>query len=330
MNAYRSLGATGLDVSVVGLGCAELIGHTGRKGQPGKNEAKNIIRSVRDFGCNFFDTADCYGMGQCEELLKDVVAGRPNQIVCTKVGHDLRCGGRTTCFQPEYLENAISSSRVRLGVESIDVLLLHGAYYSDVQNLGVRAMIEKVMSFGWVKHIGVSAHSPLEVYAAINSLQVEIIQIPYVVCPSEAWNRALDYAKEHRVGVIAREIFLGGMLLGKYNSHADFAPDDRRKRMYSERMLEEFASVARQMKRLANNLPLTSLLIASVLQDERVSTAIVGCRTLSQARAVFDGPKYYEVDKGTVKEVQDLWRSFEATWARTASIQARHPAEEGR
>ena len=91
---YRTLGRTGIRVSVVGFG-AWAIGGPSTLGdlQIGWGEV-NDATSVRalelaiDLGVNFFDTADVYGAGHSEELIGKTFQGRRDQIVISsKVGN---------------------------------------------------------------------------------------------------------------------------------------------------------------------------------------------------------------------------------------------------
>lgn len=125
----RALGPSGLDVTVVGLGCNNL-------GRPGtltstQHGATEVVLAALDAGVTFFDTADIYGAeyGLSETMLGEALRGRRDEaIVATKFGHqDFASpladvgprGGR------DYIRAAVEGSLARLGTDRIDLYQLH-------------------------------------------------------------------------------------------------------------------------------------------------------------------------------------------------------------
>src|SRR3990172_8300754 len=94
---YRTLGRSGLKVSALGLGCWAIGGpfyDTEGKpigwGQMDDNESIRAIHCALDWGVNFFDTADAYGIGRSEEALGEALKGRRDQaIIASKFGNML-------------------------------------------------------------------------------------------------------------------------------------------------------------------------------------------------------------------------------------------------
>jgi len=122
---YRSLGDSGLMVSVAGLGCNNF----GRRVDLAGTRA--VVDAAIDSGITMLDTADIYGDGGAsEELLGEVLAGRREQVVlATKFGHvgyDMGYGpaagakgGRS------YIRRAVEQSLRRLRTDDIDLYQLH-------------------------------------------------------------------------------------------------------------------------------------------------------------------------------------------------------------
>ena len=80
----RVLGASGLAVSEVGLGCWQLGGDFGPIDEP---TAKAILEQAVADGITFFDTADVYGAGQSESYVGEVLSAiAPNAVIATKYG----------------------------------------------------------------------------------------------------------------------------------------------------------------------------------------------------------------------------------------------------
>ena len=123
--SYRRLGASGLVVSVVGIGCNNF----GRKLDADGTRA--VVDAAFDAGITLFDTADIYGAphGSSEECLGAALRGRRDEIVlATKFGMDmegLNGADRGARGSRGYIVRAVESSLRRLGTDYIDLYQLH-------------------------------------------------------------------------------------------------------------------------------------------------------------------------------------------------------------
>jgi len=119
---YRPLGRTGFNVSTVSFG-AWAVG--GTWGTVDDEESLSAMHKAVDLGVNFFDTADVYGDGRSERLIKRLRSERSEEIiVATKAGRRLNphVGGG---YNEKNLRGFIDRSRENLGVETLDLLQLH-------------------------------------------------------------------------------------------------------------------------------------------------------------------------------------------------------------
>jgi aryl-alcohol dehydrogenase-like predicted oxidoreductase len=122
---YRSLGSSGLVVSVVGLGCNNF----GRRLDV--NATRAVVDAAIETGITLLDTAESYGgAGQSEEILGEVLAGRRDQVVlATKFGHshaDLGYGPAAGAKGGrKYIRLAVEHSLRRLRTDYIDLYQLH-------------------------------------------------------------------------------------------------------------------------------------------------------------------------------------------------------------
>jgi aryl-alcohol dehydrogenase-like predicted oxidoreductase len=138
---YRTLGRTGLEVSVMGFG-------TGGPSQFGQHSGESVEEAVRlvgrtlDLGINFFDTSQLYRAS--EELLGRAFQGVPRRdyIVATKFAYERDAGafGPSELVAPEEVEASVERSLRLLQVETIDVLQFHG-----VKPGNYRAAIDRFM-----------------------------------------------------------------------------------------------------------------------------------------------------------------------------------------
>jgi 1-deoxyxylulose-5-phosphate synthase len=123
---YRSLGNTGLLVSEIGIGCASYWG----KASFSEAEAVRLIHTAVDRGVTFFDTGASYSGGNAEPRLGRALSGirqKHEIVVATKAGSytDQR-GRRREDFSPRGVRRTVEASLVRLGLDAIPLLHLHG------------------------------------------------------------------------------------------------------------------------------------------------------------------------------------------------------------
>lgn len=120
----RSLGDSGLRVSVAGLGCNNF----GTRIDAAQTRA--VVDAAVDAGVTLLDTADMYGTGRSEELLGEVLAGRRDQVVlATKFGHHgVDMGYGPAAGAPggrAYIRRAVEASLRRLRTDYIDLYQMH-------------------------------------------------------------------------------------------------------------------------------------------------------------------------------------------------------------
>src|SRR5574341_1091382 len=126
---YRNLGRTGLNISEIGLGTWPMGGD--EYGVVDDAECVCTIQAAIDNGVTFIDTADVYGYGHAESLIRQALEGRTEKVViATKIGNDMysvppQPGGGGKNFSREYLVKATEGCLSRLGVETLDLLILH-------------------------------------------------------------------------------------------------------------------------------------------------------------------------------------------------------------
>jgi len=119
----RRLGDSELEVSVVGLGCNNCGGRTGRDGTAA------VLEAALDAGITFLDTADIYGGGASEELIGELLEGRRDDyLVATKFGMEMKGGEGAPGAERgsrEYIRWAVEGSLRRLRTDRIDLYQYH-------------------------------------------------------------------------------------------------------------------------------------------------------------------------------------------------------------
>ena len=147
---------TDLRASRIAYGCM-------RTAQLSDSELDRIIKTCLDNGINFFDHADIYSNGLCEEKFGNVL--RDNPSLRDKMILQTKCGiviGKGYDFRPEHILNCVEGSLKRLGTEHIDVLLLHRPD-ALCEPEEVASVFEQLYSSGKVRYFGVSNHNPYQI-----------------------------------------------------------------------------------------------------------------------------------------------------------------------
>ena len=144
-------GTTGLEVASVILGCMRI--------NNSENPAK-VLQTAVDNGINFFDHADIYGRGECEEIfakaLKETSIKREDIFLQSKVGI---VPGEMFDFSKEHIISSVEGILTRLDTDHIDALLLHRPD-TLVEPEEVAAAFEQLDTQGKVKYFGVSNQKP--------------------------------------------------------------------------------------------------------------------------------------------------------------------------
>jgi len=291
----RAFGHTGWTASSIGFG-AWAIG--GSWGDVSEAEARATLEAALDAGVSFVDTADVYGDGRSERIVRDVLKSRSGNrpVVATKAGRRIDphvAEGYTF----EAIEGFVDRSLRNLGVDRIDLLQLHcpptGVYYRPELFADLDRLVEK----GKLKFLGVSVEKVEEALKAIEYPNVASVQIIYNMFRQRPGDLFFARAKSKGVAVIARVPLASGLLTGKMTGSTTFAADDHRSfNRHGEAfdVGETFAGVPYDValdavEKLRPLVPagatMAQMALRWILMNDAVSVVIPGARTPDQARA---------------------------------------------
>jgi len=149
------LGTSSLEVPVVAVGCMRI-------NSLDKQSAERFIRTSMEQGANFFDHADIYGGGDCEEIFSDAIG--MNADFRSRMILQSKCGIRKGMFDfsKEHILNSVDGILKRLKTDYLDVLLLHRPD-ALVEPEEVAEAFDKLESSGKVRHFGVSNQKPMQI-----------------------------------------------------------------------------------------------------------------------------------------------------------------------
>lgn len=143
-----------IDASAVVMGCMRIDG--------AKEKPDKIINTALENGIDYFDHADIYGGGKCEEIFGDFLA--ENKSLRDRIIIQTKCAIRNGFFDysKEHIINSVENSLKRLKTDYVDVLLLHRPD-TLMEPEEVAEAFSLLESSGKVKHFGVSNHNPMQI-----------------------------------------------------------------------------------------------------------------------------------------------------------------------
>lgn len=149
------LGTSSLEVPVVAVGCMRI-------NSLDKPAAERFVQTALEEGANFFDHADIYGGGACEEVFAEAI--HMTDDVREKIVLQSKCGIRQGSFDfsKEHILASVDGSLKRLKTDYLDVLLLHRPD-TLVEPEEVAEAFDQLQSSGKVRHFGVSNQNPMQI-----------------------------------------------------------------------------------------------------------------------------------------------------------------------
>lgn len=162
-----SIGNGKINAPAIALGCMRIASMP-------VNEVTRLIDTALAEGINFFDHADIYGGGKCEEIFAEAVNMRPS--IREKFIIQTKCGIRQGFydFSKEHILNAVEGSLKRLKTDYIDVLLLHRPD-TLMEPEEVAEAFDALHSSGKVRYFGVSNQNPMQIELLSKYLNQEIL-----------------------------------------------------------------------------------------------------------------------------------------------------------
>ncbi|MGD0190551.1 MAG: aldo/keto reductase [Rhizomicrobium sp.] len=217
----RNIGRSGLDVSLVGLGCNNF-------GALDIEQSRKVVHRALDLGVTLFDTADVYGnRGGSETQLGEILGPRRKDIVlATKFGMQMDDAGSQMGASRRYIVRAVEASLKRLKTDWIDLYQLHRADPKTPIAETLSALDDLVRA-GKVRYIGCSNVPAWGVADAAWTAQ-DLRSSPFICAQDEYSLLARDCERElvpalsaHGMGLIPYFPLASGMLTGKYRHGAE-------------------------------------------------------------------------------------------------------------
>ena len=314
----KPLGRTGIEVSVVGLGCWGIGGPMERDGtisgygQVDDTESLRMLRHALDQGVNFLDTAPWYGDGHSERLVGEVIRNRREAVVVsTKVGIFLKDKRYTSDYSGDYIMAHYEDSLERLGTDYIDVYVLHSPEAGLYQPSGMAALRE-LKRRGIIRAYGISfpaSHAESESFflPLCEAEAVDVVQLRFNLLSWSARERILPRLRQLDVGVVCREPFFFGYLTGRFTRETVFDPtSDVRSTWPRERHLS-LVEASERFDFLHRGLDCSAAqaALAYCLSQDQVATTIPGAMTVAELQDNLQAASL-EFDPASILRVQEI------------------------
>ena len=316
---YRFLGPTGLKVSCVSYG------NWLTSNDPAAEKSTiEIVAKCFEYGINFFDTAEIYGVpaGTAEvymgNALKALNTPRENLVVSTKL---LKCGNGINSYglSRKHVIEGLLNSLKRLQLDYVDVVYCHRFdHETPMEEIcrGMNWLIENGKAFYWGTSEW-SAENIMEAYATcdrLNLIRPVVEQPQYSMIYRDRFE--VEYGHlfdQYHMGSTIWSPLAGGVLSGKYNkgeaTEGRFVGytgpgSDKFTQMFNTENKEKTVDMLNKIEDVAKelNCSMAQLCLAWTLKNKDVSTAIFGASRLSQ---VEDNVKAVEVYKNITPEIAE-------------------------
>ena len=294
---YRQLGATGLRISRVILGCGNFGGIGSAPEFFGQGETEEEAFALMDraveLGINVFDTADAYGGGRSEEMIGRWLAARPPSlrdqiIVSSKVFNPVGDGPNDWGLSRRHIRRQVAASLRRLGVDALDLYLIHEPDPTTPWEETL-STLDDLVHAGLVHYVGASnmtaaqMATALQVAAEGRFVPFAWVQNPYSLLERGDEAELFPLCERHGLGYTPFSPLAGGLLTGKYRFDRDY-PEGSRMTMRPEPYLrhwtrETFDAIDRLAAAAAERgVSTAGLTLAWVMSHPRVTAPVVGPR----------------------------------------------------
>lgn len=285
---YARLGATGLKVSRICLGCMTYgVPDRGtQKWTLDEEKSRPFIQRAIEFGINFFDTANSYSDGTSEEIVGRALrefAKRDEVVIATKVFFPWRDRPNAGGLSRKAIFTAIDASLQRLGTDFVDLYQIHRWDYDTPIEETLEALHD-VTKAGKVRYIGASSMYAWQFAKALyladqNGWRRFVSMQPYYnLLYREEEREMFGLCRAEGIGVIPWSPLARGRLARPWEEEtARSSSDEVGKRLYAMTKETDRAVVERVAKVAGDKgLPMSQIALAWVLHQDVITAPIIG------------------------------------------------------
>jgi aryl-alcohol dehydrogenase-like predicted oxidoreductase len=292
---YRTLGASGLRISVLTMGTMTFGGKGGfaNVGSTGVQEARQQVDLCLDAGVNLIDTADVYSDGLSEEILGQVLHGRRDEVlVATKVRMAMGPGPNDAGLSRHHILSGCEASLRRLGTDHIDLYQVHEWDGLTPLEETLEAL-DLLVQAGKVRYVGASNYAGWQLMKALGTAERTGLprfvseQIYYSLQARDAEYELIPAAVDQGLGVLVWSPLAGGLLSGKYRRGQPPPPGSRQLTDWNEPPVYDQETLYDTVEVLLaigaeHDVSAAQVALAYLLTKPAVTSLVVGARTTEQ------------------------------------------------
>ncbi|MBV8713655.1 MAG: aldo/keto reductase [Chloroflexi bacterium] len=301
----RVLGKTGLEVTVLGAGCAWL----GRRadGSIDREMGVEAVLAAVDAGIRLIDVASMYSQGQAEEMVGEALRRRPELpiVVETKV-RDVR----DFTYTAAETRRSVETSLERLGLNSIPMVFIHDPPAAILDRVvgkdGALSALRQLQAEGVVGHVGIASNNPWDnaPYVETGEFEAAVVPDAFSLISQVAFERIFPAAERFGMGiVIATPLERGLLATGTHG----LRPEDHINRAFTPEVLQHVGRIEAVCAEFGVSLLAAAL--QYVLRNPLVTTTVPGFRSPDQPATSVEAV-LEKVPEEFWREVDPLVRDF--------------------
>ena len=268
-----TLGGTGPEVGVIGLGCMGMTFSYDMKTPRDDATSIAVIRQALDLGSTLIDTADVYGPHTNEELVGRALSGghRDRAVLATKVGLVVSdpTGGPDDSpvivnnGRPEHVRKSIDESLGRLRTDHVDLYQLHRVDPQVPIEETWGAMAETVAA-GKARHLGLSEVTVEQIKRAETVHPVTCVQSELSLWTRDPLAEVLPYCRRQGIAFLPFSPLGRGFLVGRFSSFDELPEDDFRRRLprFQQDALRANLAIVGRVREIAERAGVTPARVA--------------------------------------------------------------------
>lgn len=279
-----------LQLSRIGLGTWAFGGEKWSHGwglQPEELSIKTLMKAFSS-GINLIDTAAVYGLGEAESVvgssLKKWHGVRP--FIVSKCGQSWDADGRfKTNLSIDAIRKSCIDSLIRLGIETIDLMMLHYPSANPEENLSAIEELSKLQFEGKILNIGLSNFSLAEIKIAQENFHISAVQNHYSMLNRQVELDLLPHCSKTNLAFFAYQPLNSGLLTGRFFSvnppRIPLSDWRSRSKEFNPENIKRLNNLNSTLSKLAhqhNKVSISAISVAWVLSNPAVSAALVGMR----------------------------------------------------
>jgi len=281
--AKRPLGASGIDVTAIGLGCMSL---SGTYGPSDDAQGIAVIEAALDKGVTLLDTSDMYGMGHNEELIAKVLkTRRKGVVVATKFGNLGGKDGKFADGRPETVAKSCDASLRRLGIDVIDLYYQH-RIDPDVPIEETVGAMAKLVEAGKVRSLGLSEASPETIRRAHKTHPIAAVQNEFSLLYRTEAEETRRTTQGLGISFVAYSPLGRGLLTAKVDATTTMPEGDARRRhpRFAAENISRNVDLVRSLEKMAQEKKCTigQLALAWLLAQGNDVIAIPGTKRVER------------------------------------------------